>query len=438
MKIKVTNMEYDKVLALKREKHKPPIRQGKALRTLLKTLSQAELKSVDFSCSKEGMDRLKDDEPCMFIMNHSSFIDLKIASVVLYPRQFHIICTNDGFVGKNALLRAIGCIPTKKFINDATLIKDINYAVKKLNSSILMYPEASYSFDGTATPLPKSMGKFLKMLGIPVVMIRTYGAFSRDPLYNGLRVRDVKVTADMKYLLSPQQLTELNYNEINEILKKEFTFDHFRWQHDNGIRIDEDFRAEGLERVLYKCPACGREGHLHGHGTKLTCGNCGKEYELNEYGMLTSDAGEAEYEYVSDWYEWERSCVRDELNNFAYKLDIPVNIGMLIDTKSIYMIGRGRLVHTDNGFILDGCDGKLHYEQSPEKSYSLYSDYYWYEIGDVICIGDNKTQYYCFPVNEEDNDEAVIVAKARLATEEIFKKQDKRRNRADTLEENSK
>ena len=70
----------------------------------------------------------------------------------------------------------------------------------------------------------------------------------------------------------------------------------------------------------------------------------------------------------------------------------------------------------DKLFVLDGCEGKLHYEQKPKASYSLYSDYYWYEIGDMICIGDMKTLYYCFPKESGD-----LAAKARIATEEIFK-----------------
>jgi N-acetylmuramoyl-L-alanine amidase len=89
---------------------------------------------------------------------------------------------------------------------------------------------------------------------------------------------------------------------------------------------------------------------------------------------------------------------------------------MMVNTKAIYKVGEGILQHSKNGFVLDGCDGKLHYEQKPKSSYSLYSDYYWYEIGDVICIGDMKTLYYCFP--KTDND---VVAKTRIATEEIFK-----------------
>ncbi len=88
-----------------------------------------------------------------------------------------IVCTTDGFVGKNRLMRIIGCIPAKKFMSDVTLVRDMIYAVRELKSSVLMYPEASCSFDGTQTPLPESLGKCLKLLKVPVVMIRTHGAF---------------------------------------------------------------------------------------------------------------------------------------------------------------------------------------------------------------------------------------------------------------------
>ena len=82
----------------------------------------------------------------------------------------------------------------------------------------------------------------------------------------------------------------------------------------------------------------------------------------------------------------------------------------------MYQIGSGHLHHDSDGFHLTGCDGKLDYYQKPLSSYSLYSDFYWYEIGDVICIGDEKIQYYCLPVNQEN-----VAAKARLATEELYK-----------------
>jgi len=126
--------------------------------------------------------------------------------------------------------------------------------------------------------------------------------------------------------------------------------------------------------------------------------------------------GETEFSHVPDWYRWERENVRREIEAGNYLLDVPVDICMLIDTKALYRVGTGRLVHNKEGFHLTGCDGKLDYSQKPLASYSLNADYYWYEIGDVIGIGNTDVLYYCFPKGAGD-----VVAKARLATEEMYR-----------------
>ncbi len=416
MKIKVIDKKYEEVLALPKAKRFKPMKQHVFFRLLLRVVSSFDLKATHFKCNKIGMEKLGKDEPCLVLMNHSSFIDLEIVSTVMFPRRFSIVTTSDAFVGLNWILRLIGCIPTKKFIADTSLIRDMIYAVKELKSSVVMYPEASYSFDGTATPLPDSIGRLVKMLGVPLVMIRTYGAFTRDPLYNGLRRRKVDVSADMEYLLSAEDVAQKSAQEINEIIGEQFSFDNFKWQQENKVCVKESFRAEGLNRVLYKCPHCMTEGEMQGEGCRIRCAHCGVQYELDEYGYLQVQNGEPKYEHVPDWYHWERECVRKEIEDDTYHLKVPVDICMMVDTKSIYRVGEGVLEHTKDGFHLTGCEGKLDYCQKPLASYSLYSDYYWYEIGDVVCVGDANVLYYCFPKDSGD-----IVAKTRLATEEIYK-----------------
>lgn len=415
MKIKVKELSYEEVLALPVKKHIHPKRPSLLFRLLLNIGSTPDLSATHFTCNKIGMERLGKREPCLVLMNHSSFIDLKIASKVLFPRPFNIVCTSDGFVGKGWLMRNLGCIPTKKFVSDSTLIRDMMFAVKKLKSSVLMFPEAGYSFDGTATTLPQSIGKCLKMLDVPVIMIRTYGAFARDPLYNNLMLRRVNVSAEIEYLLSREEIAEKSSAELNEIITEKFNFDSFRWQQENKIKITEEFRANGLNRVLYKCPHCQTEGRMKGKGIKLICEQCGKEYELTEYGFMKAESGETEFSHVPDWYRWERDCVRQELTAGTYHLEVPVQIYMLVDMDCLYKVGNGTLKHSTEGFDLAGCEGKLHYTQSPAASYGLNADYYWYEIGDMICIGNNDILYYCFPQSETD-----VVAKTRLAAEELY------------------
>lgn len=416
MKIKTVSMRYEDVLALPEEKRMKPKRPNLFFRTLVRVLSESNLKKSNFKYTEIGMEKLGKHEPCIILMNHSCFTDLMIASKIFYPRPLSIVCTSDGIVGKKWLMRNLGCIPTAKFATDYALVRDMIHAVSDLKSSILMYPEASYSFDGTATPLPDGVAKCLKVLNIPVIFVRTYGAFQHDPLYNNLQLREVDISATVEYLFSPAQLADLSANEINSILKDRFSFDNFQWQKDNNISVKEPFRADCLNRVLYKCPHCLSEGTMHGEGTTITCSKCGKTYELTEFGELKATDGDTEFSHIPDWYRWERECVRNELKDGTYNLDIPVDIRVLKGTKAIYDVGSGRLTHDNSGFHLTGCDGALDYRQKPINSYSLYSDFYWYEIGDMICIGKADMLYYCFPKVPGD-----IVAKTRLAAEELYK-----------------
>ncbi|MBQ4050360.1 MAG: hypothetical protein IJD13_01900, partial [Oscillospiraceae bacterium] len=269
---------------------------------------------------------------------------------------------------------------------------------------------------------PKSLGRCIKLMGVPVVMIRTDGAFSHEPLYNSLQQRKMKISAEMEYVLSPEEIERLSSDEINDIIAGCFSFDSFRWQQQNRVCIPEKFRADGLNRVLYKCPHCLTEGSMKGDGIHLTCENCGTKYELDEYGWLRCLTGEGKFDHVPNWFRWQRECVRKELEEGTYRLDTEVDIAMMVDMSCVYKVGSGRLIHDASGFRLTGCGGELDYVHKPLASHSVNADYYWYEIGDIISIGDSKALYFCFPKVKGD-----IVAKTRLAAEELYKMLDRKK-----------
>ena len=108
-----------------------------------------------------------------------------------------------------------------------------------------MYPEACYSFDGTATTLPKKMGILLKKFDVPVIMIESFGAFNRNPLYNELQIRkNVPITAKARVLYTREEIREKNVRELTEGVEAAFGFDYFRWQieewkNNNSITYDE-------------------------------------------------------------------------------------------------------------------------------------------------------------------------------------------------------
>lgn len=415
MKIKRRKLPYEEVLKLPRLQHKKPLKPSRFLATVVRIVSAPTLWKTKFSYTTERME-LVGNQPCLILMNHSSFTDMKLAFGIFYPQPLGIVTSVDamsGILGK--LMRLLGCTPTHKYVPDTSLIRDIEYMLKTNKTSVLMYPEAGYSFDGRTTTLPRKMGVLMKKLGVPVVTVITQGAFARDPLYNMLQIRDVKVSAHVKCLATAEEIKEKTVAELDALLDQDFSFDNFAWQRDNKVSIDVPFRADGLHRILYKCPNCGTENKMEGKGIHLTCHACGKKWEMDEYGQLSACEGETEYPHIPDWYTWQRECVRKELENGTYLLDTDVEIAIQVNLDGVCLIGSGRLTHDLNGFHLTGADGKLDYKQSAVASHTLYSDYYWYEIGDVIGIGDNEFSYFCFPGAD------VSVTKVRLATEELYK-----------------
>ena len=236
-----------------------------------------------------------------------------------------------------------------------------------------MYPEAGYTLDGRATKLPRGMGKLFKKLDVPVLSIITDGAFLRQPLYNNLRKRKVKVTADIEYVLSPEDIKKMTAEEINQVVFEKFGFDAFKEQQDANMVIDDPNRAEGLNRVMYKCPHCMSEDHMVGEGTTVTCTKCGASYELIETGYLKNLTGETKIDHVPNWYKWEREEVRKELLANAYETDTDVEIYMLKDPRRLHKLGEGHLHHDNSGFTLTGGDGLLNYHQGITHSHSLLS-----------------------------------------------------------------
>ena len=142
MKIKTRNLSHDQVLKLPRLKHKKPRRPSRFLSTVVRIVSAPTLHKIKFSYTTERME-LVGKQPCLILMNHSSFTDMKLAFGIFYPRRMGIVTSVDamsGFLGK--LMRILGCTPTHKFVSDMSLISDIKYMLHENKTNVLMYPEA--------------------------------------------------------------------------------------------------------------------------------------------------------------------------------------------------------------------------------------------------------------------------------------------------------
>ena len=141
MKIRTKKLPYEQVMALPRPKHMNPMRPQPFFRGLIRMLSAPTLHKIGYTVRRERME-LVGKQPCLILMNHSSFTDLKLAYGIFFPKPLCIVSTTDSYVGKRWLMPLIGCIPTQKFVSDLTLIRDMKYALTQKKCNVLMFPEA--------------------------------------------------------------------------------------------------------------------------------------------------------------------------------------------------------------------------------------------------------------------------------------------------------
>ena len=146
MKTTVKTADFDAVMARPKPERQKPKKPLLFWRILIRLLTVFGMMGTGFKLEKERMELVDKDEPCLILMNHSCFLDMQIAHRILYPRHFSIIATFDSFIGlgglMNWVMRRIGGIPTQKFVTDLGLIGDMQYCLKELKTSVLLYPEA--------------------------------------------------------------------------------------------------------------------------------------------------------------------------------------------------------------------------------------------------------------------------------------------------------
>ena len=396
---------------------KAPIRTRWFLRPLTMLLSWPATIIHKTIIHRNGTEGLK--PPYILLCNHNAFMDFKVATKVIYPDRANYVVAIDGFIGREWLLRNVGCICKRKFTSDMILVRQLRKVIDNGDIAVI-YPEARYSLCGTTAVLPSSLGKLCKMLDVPVATLICHGHHVNSPFWN-LAERMVRPTeADFTLLYTPEQLREASVDEVNDKIVKAFQYDDFAWQKQRGILTPFKRRAEGLHKVLYQCPHCGTEYEMATSLNQIRCNHCGKTWEMTPLGQLRALEGETEFSHIPDWYEWERANVRDEVERGVYSSgELPVSIQSLPNAKAFIPLGDGILVHDMIGFSVTGQDkdGEPFEMRIPVPSlYSCHIEYeYLGKHGDCVDLNTLRDTWYIYP-----RDKKFSVTKMALATEELY------------------
>lgn len=368
---------------------------------------------------KTNMKGLK--PPFIVLGSHHAWMDFYVTPLALFPYRANYVSELEGFEFFGEwLYRQIGCLGTRKFVNDIALVKNIKKVLDR-KGILVIYPEARYANVGTNTDIPVSVSKMVKKFGVPVVGINMHGNYLQSPIWNTKKRKEAVLEAEIVQLMTKEEIEKADTDEIHEKISEFLTYDEYKWQNDRKLKINSDFRAEGLHKVLYRCPHCNSDFSMNSKGAELFCEKCDAHYFMNEYGRLINDNGEDEFSHIPDWYEWQRKCVHEEIDSGCYQLDTEVEVQALPNAVNFIDCGTGYLVHDNNGFSLTFTDYGDNFEKTlrfpPFSMLSVHTEYDYRKKGQCITLSTLDNTYFLFPEKSGFN-----ATKIQFATEYLYKK----------------
>ena len=195
------------------------------------------------------------------------------------------------------LLRTIRCISRSKETSDWESIKKIRQWITE-GEVVGIFPEGQTSCSGVSQPIPATTAKLLRLLKVPVVVMRNKGGYFVHPRWARKRRVTGKsgpgIALHYELLFDRKQIQTAKLGEIQQKLEQALYENPY--QHRNAEdsiypppRLDLGLKwqnlAESMELVFYACLSCRSAqslGTMQSQNMELRCGHCAAVWRISD------------------------------------------------------------------------------------------------------------------------------------------------------------
>ena len=329
----------------KKKKAKKKI--GKAnpvLYAIVYSILKHKFKKYNISFDKEAVKDIKG--PAIIVATHTCDEDHILSALTLYPiRPTYIVSEHFMHNPSTArLLKLMHVITKRMFTPDASTIMNIMRA-KRENAVIVIFPEGRLSSYGHTLPVADGTAELIKKLGVDLYAWKAEGAYLTFPKWRDKGdSRCGKINASVKLLLSAEDVSKKSVEEIKEITENAILHDDEKAM--QGVEYKSDAIAQGVDRILYKCPLCLSEGNISASKNRINC-TCGLDAALDTRYTLSG----VPFKSVNEWFRWQQSSIDVEAETLSSKARLGCcNSDGFMDSQA----GEGEIYLDKNVFKLSG------------------------------------------------------------------------------------
>ena len=224
--------------------------------------------------------------PCLILANHTTVID-QFGLSMGFNFGINYVATETlfrhGFWSK-LMVAVVRPIPYNKGSSDIIAVRNM-FSVIQQGGSVAMFPSGNRSFFGDECKIVSGIGKLVKRLSVPLVLVQFRGGFNTIPRWKRKNNRG-KMIGTVVNIIEKDELSKLTNEEVDDIIQKALNFNEFDYNSKVQIKFKGKHRAEYLESVLFYCPQCDCMTGLYSHGNDFICKNCKMQVSINETGFF--------------------------------------------------------------------------------------------------------------------------------------------------------
>lgn len=302
-----------------------------------------------FTCDED-----RQDEPTLIISNHVTNFDPILVAYSFPGRRFHFVASEHlfrmGFVTK-LLTYIFEPVARRKGVSggDTALA-----CVRKLRAgkTVGLFAEGETTWDGKTAEIFSATGRLAQMGKCRLITYRLEGGYFTAPRW-GKGIRRGKLHGRIVGVYSAEEVKAMG-KEVTAVIQRDIFEDADLRQRENPVAYGKRRRAENLEVVLFKCPACGAYESLSSNGNFLRC-TCGKQWEFTAFGCF--EPAEP-FETVAQWDAWQRQQLEGENPHFRAE---GLQLSLLGDEHDQRVLGEGALELQDG--LLHCCGQSFRLEE---------------------------------------------------------------------------
>lgn len=259
-------------------------------------------------------------ENYLVISNHTTDYDPVMVAMSFKKQMYYVASEHVSNWGLASKLLRFGFDPIlrSKGTIAASTVKAILRRLKG-GDNVCLFAEGTRTWDGVTHPIHPSTASLVRAGRCGLVTYRLVGGYFATPMWSASgNVRRGPISGAPVNVYTKEQIAAMSDSELVEAINRDLYEDAYARQLAEPKVYKSKKGAEGLESLIYICPACGKYDTLSSKDNTVRCSSCGLEMKYDEYGMLSGIEQKTVYQLAA----LQREKIREDVSaGKIYEID---------------------------------------------------------------------------------------------------------------------